>query len=239
MRVEPYSVGSFVHVLKRGGRGMSIVRDDADRWRFLRSLYYLNDKYLDNNWLRSVNVNTISETSQTSLTMQDRLFFRPADWPERKVLLHIHAFVLMPNHIHLLLEEIEEGGVSLFMKRLGQSMTNHFNEKYKEKGSIFQGAYKSRTITDDSYLRHLAVYIMVKNTFELYEGGLEAVRDHFDDAWDWAMKYPFTSLADVVGDRNSPIIHKGLMAEAIGTPAQFKKHAKAVIMAGNWEENLH
>ncbi len=48
-----------------------------------------------------------------------------------------------------------------------------FNVKYKTKGSIFQGSYKGKTIETDDYLKRLAVYIMVKNSFELYPGGIK------------------------------------------------------------------
>ena len=65
----------------------------------------------------------------------------------------------MPNHFHLLLEETEEGGISKFMQGLCVSMSKHFNIKYEEKGSLFQGAFKSRTINDDYYLDLIHVYI--------------------------------------------------------------------------------
>lgn len=193
MRVEPYSVGSFLHVLKRGGRGSLIVRDEADRWRFLKMLFLLNDKHFSKNWI-----------------YEDRssVFNRPNSWPDRSPIVHVVAYTLMPNHLHLILEEIEEGGVTLFMKRLGQSMTNYSNEKYQERGSLFQGAYRSKTIADDSYLRYVSTYVMVKNTFELYpEGGLKAGTEDFDRVWDWAKEYNFSSLGDYAGVRaDSPIL---------------------------------
>ena len=118
------------------------------------------------------------------------------------------------------------------MQKLGQSMTNHFNEKYRQKGSIFQGSYKGRTVEDDNYFRYLAVYVMVKNPFELYpKGGLEGSRKNFDDAWDWAIDYPFCSLADYAGKRkNSPILEKGLLGEIFSKPSDFKNFAKDCIL---------
>ncbi len=50
MRVEPFSVDSYVHTIKRGGRGSEIVRDEEDRWTFVKALYYLNDKFRSQNW---------------------------------------------------------------------------------------------------------------------------------------------------------------------------------------------
>jgi len=157
MRVQPFGVGSFVHAMKRGARGLPITRDDTDRWRFARLLYFANEEYRDEYW----------ERSTASLNM----FERPASWPERQPFTRILGWVLMPNHFHLILEEIHEGGIAKFMQCLSGSMSAHFNSKYKEKGSLFQGGYKGRTVHDDIYLRQLVPYVMVKNVFELYPGG--------------------------------------------------------------------
>ena len=223
MRIEPFTTGSYVHVLKRGARGINIVRDESDRWRFLRILFFMNDEHFDKSW--------------TAVTRGKGLFQRPESWPKRKPLVNILSYTLMPNHFHLLLNEIQSGGVSLFMKKLGQSMTEHANLKYKEKGSLFQGAYKSKTIKTNEYLRHLAVYIMVKNVFELYpKKRLAGAQENFEDAWKWANNYSFSSISDYAGMRvRSPIITKGILEEVFDTPAKFKSFSRDVIMGGRWE----
>jgi len=225
MRIEPFIVGSHVHIIKRGARGMPIVKDDSDRWHFLCALFYMNDEYLDPHWLRNHG--------------QGGPFFRSDSWPLRKPLVDILAYTLMPNHFHLLLRETHKGGVALFMKKLGQSMSQHHNEKYKEKGSIFQGSYKSKTIDSDIYLRYVAIYIMVKNTFELYpKGGLETAIQKFEDVWNWAEKYNFSSLADYSGKReHSPILKKGLLGELFSSTKVFKSFAHDVIKSGKWKSS--
>jgi len=216
--VEPHTIDSYLHVIKRGARGMEIVHDETDRWRFLKCLYYLNtDNYYQHTWENELCKNKVP------------LFEWPNDWPPRKKLTEILVFDLMPNHFHLLLREIRENGVSLFMQGLGASMTLHFNEKYKEKGSIFQGAYKGKLIDSDEYLRQVAVYIMVKNSFELFPGGLEKATKNFDGAWEWSLKYQFSSLADYGSNRKSSIVDKGLLGEIFKTPKEFKNFAKDTI----------
>lgn len=219
MRVEPHTIGSYIHVIKRGARGMEIVRDNADRWRFLKCLYYLNsDNYSQHTWENELYKNKIS------------LFEWPGDWPPRKKLTEILAFSLMPNHFHLLLREIRENGISLFMQGLGISMTMHFNDKYNGKGSIFQGAYRGRLIDSDEYLRQVAVYIMAKNSFELFPGGLEKTTKNFEGAWEWSLKYQFSSLADYGNNRKSSILDKGLLGEIFKTPKEFKNFTKDTIL---------
>lgn len=192
MRVEPFSEGSFVHVIKRGCRGMDIVLDNSDKWQFAKSLFILNDNYSNENWRR--------ETENLPL------FTRPASWPKREPLTDILAWVLIPNHFHILLHERKEGGISKFMQRLCGSMSMSFNTKYNSKGSIFQGSYKAKVVDEDSYLRYLVFYIHVKNVLELYPRGLKGVLVDFDNAWDWALKYPFSGLPTYLKKTRSPII---------------------------------
>lgn len=221
MRVEPFTVDSYVHVIKRGARGMPITEDTADKWRFLRLLYYMNDEYLDENWDQQ--------------TRDLDLFYRPDWWPERTPLVRILGFTLMPNHLHFLLQEIRKGGISAFMRKIGQSMTNHYNEKYQQKGSLFQGSYRSKTIENDEYLRYVAAYVMVKNVFELFpQGGLRGATKNFEVAWEWATKYPFSSLGEYAGTRRFPIIEKGILGEIYKKPEDFKNFARDVIQGGKW-----
>jgi len=66
----------------------------------------------------------------------------------------IHAYCLMENHVHLLLEE-NGGSMELFMKKLEGSYAFYYNHKYERIGTLFQDRYKSEPVNDESY------YIMV------------------------------------------------------------------------------
>jgi len=231
MRVEPYGVGSVLHVIKRGARGMEIVRDESDRWRFVRNLYILNDHY--------------QPPDRTNIYRSDlwkpfKVFERPEEWPERKPLVAILAWTLMSNHFHLLVQEIEEGGVAKFMQRLCGSMSMAFNEKYEEKGSIFQGAYKSRTVDTDEYLQYAHAYIVVKNTFENYPGGLKEALKEFNDAWKWAgERYPFSSFLTSAKGAPSPIIDRHVFEDIGLSRSDFKRFAKdALVIHANVHDDL-
>lgn len=220
MRVEPFSVGSIVHITNRGTRGVEIVRDNADRKRFEQLLFYFNDSFTDDNWRK-----TIAGLAP---------FERPSDWPEREPLVRILAWTLMPNHFHLLVEEIRENDISKFMQRLCGSMSAHFNAKYHERGTIFQGSYRSRTISEDTHLRYLVFYIQVKNVLELYQGGLAKALRNFDDAWEWALNYSFSSLRAYVRHENSPITEPELIQALYANSDAFKSEARE-LLAGHIE----
>lgn len=214
MRVEPHTVDSIVHVVKRGARGLPITRDIWDKRRFPRLLYYSNDEYRDEYWERSI----------TDLEP----FTRPEHWPERNPLVKILAWTLMSNHLHLVLKELDEGSLAKFMQKICGSMTTHYNAKYGEQGSLFQGAYRGRTVDlhGDEYLRYLAVYVMIKNPFELYPGGLEQAIAHFDEAYAWASRYPFSSLSAYAGGENSAILDKDIFGELFESPADLKEFSR-------------
>ena len=70
----------------------------------------------------------------------------------------IPAYVLMLNHIHLLLQS-GEVPLSRIMQRLGSSYTQYFNRRHKQVGHLFQGRYKAIVCDKDRYLLELTCYL--------------------------------------------------------------------------------
>jgi len=216
MARELFGVGSYIHVYNRGVKKMPIFRKHEDLERLLFNLYYFNhaDRMPDN-WKREIGV------------LKDLEHFQwPDVWGERQPIVSILAFSIMPNHLHLMIKEIVDGGTSKFMHRVSMAYSKFINEKYKESGSLFQGAFKSRLIEEDVDFRNLAAYIMVKNSFELYPRGLKAAIQHFDNAYEQMANDPLSSLGVYSGTRSSPIISKDLLGELFETPESFKEFAR-------------
>ncbi|MDP3093692.1 MAG: transposase [bacterium] len=230
MQREKITIGSFVHVYNRGNRKQEIVRDNKDKWHFLEILYYLNDEFVAANPFYKI---------QTSLTtVVNKPFIWPGNWPERKPLVKIISFSLLENHYHLFLKEIRENGISFFMKRFGTSMAKYFNTRHQENGRLFQGPYRSKIIDEEIYFKYLSVYIQVKNVFEMYPGGYKKAVNEFEKAYDWAIKYPYCSLADYAGKRDSPIIDKDILGELFLGPEQYKEFAKQCLEQVNLDNEL-
>jgi len=70
----------------------------------------------------------------------------------------IHAYCLMTNHYHLLLET-PEGNLPEIMRHINGAYTNYYNTKRKRAGHLFQGRYKAILIEADSYMMELSRYI--------------------------------------------------------------------------------
>lgn len=226
-----------MHIYNRGNRKQEIVRDSKDKWHFLEILYYFNSDFTSGG--RPFRDIQKIEMERTVLSRQGRNpFVWPPDWPERNPIVKIMSFSLLPNHFHLFLKEIKEGGISTFMKRIGTGMATYSNVKYHEVGRLFQGPYKSKIIDEEIYFQYLSVYIQVKNIFELYLGGYEKALQEFDKAYEWAVKYPYCSLADYATNRNSPIVDKDILGEFFSDPQKYKEFARQCLGKIDLNEKL-
>lgn len=64
----------------------------------------------------------------------------------------VHAYVLMTNHVHLLMTAEADHGVPATMKRVGQRYLQHVNRAYGRMGGLFEGRFRSALIEADPYL---------------------------------------------------------------------------------------
>lgn len=71
-----------------------------------------------------------------------------------------HAYCLMPNHYHLLLET-PQGNLSRGMRHLNGVYTQGTNRRHKRSGHLFQGRFKAILVEKDSYLLQVARYIVL------------------------------------------------------------------------------
>ena len=92
---------------------------------------------------------------------EDRVLFLHAlsTAVERHRLL-IHAYCLMSNHYHLLLET-PEGNLSRVMRHINGTYTQNYNQAHRRTGQLLQGRYKANLVEKDAYLRTLALYIVL------------------------------------------------------------------------------
>jgi Transposase IS200 like. len=132
----PLVNGELYHVYNRGVDKRNVFLDESDFTRFYLSLHYFN-------------------------STQPTIHFRAAQAnKEQKVpLVHICAYALLPNHYHLIVRQVNDNGISEFMKRMSAGYTGYFNEKYERSGSLFQGKFKRVHITSQEQLQYLIPYV--------------------------------------------------------------------------------
>ena len=72
---------------------------------------------------------------------------------------HLHAYVLMTNHVHLLISATDETGPGAMMKALGQRYVQYVNRTYRRSGTLWEGRFRSCLAQDDAYLLACQRYI--------------------------------------------------------------------------------
>jgi putative transposase len=71
----------------------------------------------------------------------------------------LHAFVLMNNHIHLLLTAHQDGAISMLMQNLGRDYVHYFNKRYHRVGTLWDGRFKDSLVDTDQYFLTCQRYI--------------------------------------------------------------------------------
>ncbi|WP_313318554.1 transposase [Stenotrophomonas sp.] len=71
----------------------------------------------------------------------------------------LHAYVLMTNHVHLLITPTEAGAISHMMQSLGRRYVRYVNDAYTRTGTLWEGRYKSHLVASDEHLLRCYRYI--------------------------------------------------------------------------------
>ena len=72
---------------------------------------------------------------------------------------HIHAYVLMTNHVHLLVTPTQEHSISDMMQALGRRYVYYVNKTYRRSGTLWEGRFKASLIDSEAYLLTCMRYI--------------------------------------------------------------------------------
>lgn len=71
----------------------------------------------------------------------------------------LHAYVLMTNHVHLLITPMSDHAVSQVMQDLGRKYVKYINGVYRRSGTLWEGRYKASLIDSEAYLLTCMRYI--------------------------------------------------------------------------------
>lgn len=208
LRREKFINGEIYHILNRGVDKRNIFLKDEDYFRFIHDLYEFNDE--------SPALNIYYRRSYGFGNHKDKL--------DRKIIVDILAFCLLPNHFHLLVRQIQDGGIQNFMKKIGAGYANYFNIQNRRTGTLFEGRFKAVLIKSDQHLLHLPYYIHL-NPLDLYESSWrERKIKNYKKAIEFLENYRWSSLPDYLGIKNFPsVINKNLFNNLIGKPTEFKQ----------------
>ncbi|MDP3982268.1 MAG: transposase [bacterium] len=211
------------HIFNRGVEKRDIFLSDGDRWRFLQGLYLFNNEDASTNLLYRL------EQEKGKMHFGILREYMKKARVERMPLVRIMADCLKPNHFHLLIEEIQEGGISRFMQKLGTGYAGYFNRKYERVGSLFQGPFRAVEIKTDDQLRYIITYINVINPGQELEPELKSVAQDPEEILRFIESYPWSTHLEYLGKRNSIIADNGVAGELFATSKKYKAFVTDII----------
>ncbi|MBI4093380.1 transposase [Candidatus Kaiserbacteria bacterium] len=186
-----FGVDEWYHCYNRGVDKREIFGSEDDAKRFLMHLYLCNGS-------KPVALYDIEKPSLPKAYAEDR----------GSALVDIGAFCLMPNHYHLLIREVSEGGITSFMRKLGTAYTMYFNLKYERVGHLFSGPFRARHIANERYFQYVIQYIHC-NPAELYEPGWKSGKvKNLTVLEKKLVEYPFSSLVSFERKSTNPILSR-------------------------------
>ncbi len=187
--------GEYYHIYNRGNSKQKIFHDTNDYRHFLDLLYLLNTK----NNITISNLKRYETFDLYEINTEDNL-------------VGIGAYVLMPNHFHILITEKIEGGISKFMQKVSTAYVMYYNKKYNRTGGLFEGKFKSQHLDTDKYLKYIFSYIHLNPVKLIQKDWKEKGIKNKKEALEYLNKYEYSSFLDYLkydnSRKNSKILNK-------------------------------
>lgn len=194
------------HIVDRGVADSLIFKDVSDYYRGIFSIYEFNNN-------DSVEIRKKRKARLQLKKEQIKKFIKSSGGPSsaidtRDLLVEILAFCFMPNHIHLLVRQIQKGGITKFMSKFGTGYAGYFNKKYSRKGYLFQGRFQSVHIKTDDQLKIVFVYIHTNPISLIESNWKEKGIESPEKVINFLENYKWSSYPDYIGKKNFPSITK-------------------------------
>ena len=221
--------GELYHISDRAVGDSVIFKDEGDYYRGIFSCYEFNNVNPVDIWLRrrQRKEEKLKEKAQTlegptfqnfqSATQSDLIL------PQRDLLVEILVFCFMPNHIHLILRQLKDCGISQFMQKIG-GYSKYFNEKYDRKGHLFN-RFNAVHIKTDEQLRSVFIYDQI-NPVSLIEPGWKenGIKNSKKAIKFLEEEYRWSSFFDYLGKKNFPSVTvRDFLFEVMGGPEGCKQ----------------
>jgi len=147
-RKEPLASGEIYHIFNKSIAGFKIFNNEAEYLRMIAIIRYYQIK---NNGIKFSQFIKFEKGKNNICLNRDSL--------NNNRLVEIIAYCIMPTHLHLILKQLNDKGISTFMNNVLNSYSRYFNIKLKRKGPLWESRFKNVLIKSDEQLLHLTRYI--------------------------------------------------------------------------------
>lgn len=194
----------YYHIYNRGNGKNEIFHDEEDYLRFMKLLYLHNTK-------KNINFRDLIVNNKIDAF----------DFERGTPLVSVLAWVLMPNHFHIVLISPrsdlgeEYNPITEFMRKVSTSYAMYFNKKYKRTGSLFEGNFKSKHIGEENYFNYIFAYVHLNPIKLIQSDWKEKGIIDKEYALEYLKNFPYSSFQDYFGSprKQGKIISKSFMPD--------------------------
>lgn len=209
MRKEPIVTGEYYHVFDRGVDKRHLFTDEMDHERFVRGMIAFND-------FRKIPKELY------------RLRTRPSK--SKHPLVKIMAYALMPNHHHLLIQQLVDNGIATFMQRLGAGYACYFNRKYSRTGRLWESEYKAVLIENEAQLLHVSRYIHLNPLKLFFPNWKISGVPNWETAHANLAAYPWSSYRHFIENSNDSVVDMGVLSRLFRGVNDYKQFMRSFVM---------
>jgi REP element-mobilizing transposase RayT len=136
----------------------------------------------------------------------------------------IIAYCLLPNHYHILARQDSHVEARVLIQRLFNSYSKTYNKKYTHSGTIFQGPYEVKIVTDDLYLRNLCRYIHANPV----KHGIVS------DIPDWQ----YSNYPEWLNLRKGTLVDRQFINDYFPTPGEYEEFVQDYLISNNLPKGM-
>jgi REP element-mobilizing transposase RayT len=134
-----------------------------------------------------------------------------------KLSLTVIAYCLMPNHYHLLIRQDGDTSASELPKCVFGGYSRAVNKRYGWSGTLFEGRYKAKTVTSNTYLCQLCGYI---HGNPVKDGLMRNIED-----------WPYSNYLEWIGEREGSLIDRKFVTEMFGSTQSYQEYVLEYLAA--------
>ncbi|MEK7171018.1 MAG: transposase [Patescibacteria group bacterium] len=146
IRKDALVTGETYHIFTRSIAGYEVFTSEASYERFINAIRYYNQI--------SPGIN-FSKYLELRSELKEEYLLRL----EKDQIVRVVAYCLMPTHVHFVINQMKDRGISKFMSNILNSYTRYFNMQHGRKGPLWESAFKNVLVKTDEQLLHLTRYV--------------------------------------------------------------------------------
>ena len=150
-RKEPLVTGNIYHVMSKSIAGYSIFNSDTEYARMIQMFRFFS---YGGNLPRFSQFITYHVVQKEGFEQALKQLVG-----ENNKLMQIIAYCLMPTHIHLVVKQLQNNGLSIAVGNMLNAYTRYFNIKHKRQGPLWMSRFKNVLVNSDEQLLHISRYV--------------------------------------------------------------------------------